>query len=313
MLLPSGERPEPRSDHTLAAVTRGKALVLFGGRDAAGASVGDTWVYRRTGDVWNRLDASGPAPRFGHAVASSSDDGFFLFGGQSADQFFNDLWHFDSRSGEWSLVDDGANAAPAPRYGASLVAGGDSLLLSHGFTFEGRFDDTWRWDIRAGSWEDITPSAEAKRPLKRCLHESVWDATTNSMLLFGGCSSGFGPCPQGDLWSFDPAERVWSEISLPSAPAARSNPSLVYDDGRGQILLFGGLTEAGADASLWSLRSVESGLAWTEWRGTSEAPPPRSSHDAVMTGPHLNIFGGLGSEGPLNDLWTLDVRELEAS
>ena len=25
--------------------------------------------------------------------------------------------------------------------------------------------------------------------------------------LITGCSSGFGPCPQGDLWAFDPAAR----------------------------------------------------------------------------------------------------------
>ena len=307
--------PEPRWDHTLAADDRGKALILFGGRDLAGVPFDDTWRYDRSESRWSRLDdVTGPAARFGHAVATSaSGDGFYLFGGQSGDQFFNDLWFF-AFSGQWDQIHDGADSAPSPRYGTSFVATDQgTVLLSHGFTFEGRFDDTWQWDPKASGWADLTPPSETDRPLKRCLHEAVWDARSRQMLLYGGCSSGFGPCPQGDLWSFDPESATWRELALSDAPEPRSNPALVYDEPRGRALLFGGLTERGPDARLWVLRHGDSGPSWAELGVEGEGPSPRSSHDAALIGPRLYLFGGTGEGGPINDLWSLDIRELTAS
>ena len=119
-----------------------------------------------------------------------------------------------------------------------------------------------------------TPKQESERPLKRCLHEAVWSERSGRMLLYGGCSSGFGPCPQGDLWAFNPVKSGWSQIKLKPAPLARSNPGMVHDPGRNQILLFGGLTEAGYDRALWSLSGVGGDHPeWTEITASGDTPP----------------------------------------
>jgi N-acetylneuraminic acid mutarotase len=134
------------------------------------------------------------------------------------------------------------------------------------------------------------------------------------MLLYGGCSSGFGPCPQGDLWSFNPTKRRWRQIDTDAAPAARSNPGLVFDNPRNRALLFGGLSEAGFDRALWSLTGVDNDQpVWTEIPGVGELPPARASHDAVITGPHLYVFGGTGGIEVLNDLWTINVKSITAA
>lgn len=297
-------QPAPRWDHTIAASDERKVLLVFGGRDANGASRSDSWLFERPSGRWEAVDLAGPSPRFGHAVATDQTGNLmYLFGGQSADVFYNDLWQFDFETGAWALVHDGSGNAPVPRYGTSLVwTDRGTLLLSHGFTFSGRFNDTWEFDPAAATWSDLSPESESDRPLNRCLHESVWDPSRQAMLLYGGCSSGYGPCPQGDLWSFDPGTRAWTQFDATGAPAARSNPALVYDGGRRQSILIGGLTESGYDDGTWRLDSADPS-EWVPIRSTEPAPIARASHDCVTTGPNLYLFGGYTADGASNELW----------
>ena len=124
------------------------------------------------------------------------------------------------------------------------------------------------------------------------------------MLLFGGCSSGFGPCPQGDLWSFDPATRIWHEVIVPENPTPRSNPAFVADTAGGRALLLGGLTDGGYAADLWALTLGEYTL-WQTITFAGEWPAARASHDTVYTDGQLYLFGGTSAEGAFGDLWTL--------
>ena len=230
-VIPDGERPASRWDHTLAAFDDERTLIVFGGRDASGASFEDTWTFSRTRNVWSRLDVQGPTARFGHAVAVDQAGGnMYLFGGQIGDAFFNDLWRFSLSDNSWTLVSDGAGVAPTARYGTSMALTNDgALIVSHGFTFAGRFNDTWRWSIPDDSWAEISPINDSERPLNRCLHEAIWSESDQAMLLYGGCSSGYGPCPQGDLWTFDPESSTWSQLMFAEAPPARMNPGLAFD------------------------------------------------------------------------------------
>jgi N-acetylneuraminic acid mutarotase len=289
----------------LVADSETGSLILFGGRDADGAPFGDTWVYAVADQTWTPVEGAAPAPRFGQAVTvDAANRALYLFGGQAGEDFFNDVWRFDLDTLAWSEI-AASDARPTPRYGTSAVLDGDgNILVSHGFTFEGRFDDTWSLDPATGIWTDLSPAAET-RPLKRCLHEAVWDAEGNRMLLYGGCSSGFGPCPQGDLWAFDPATRTWTELTPAASPAARSNPALIRDDASGGIWLIDGLTEAGYTADLWQLDVAANAPVWSELAQGGGAPAPRASHDAVVLDGAVYLFGGFGDAGPLADLWML--------
>ena len=128
------------------------------------------------------------------------------------------------------------------------------------------------------------------------------------MVLFGGCSSGFGPCPQGDLWSFDPVAGAWIELTPAAGPAARTNPALVADSDSGRALLVAGLTEAGYVADLWSLALADPAPpVWDELTTAGASPTPRASHDATLCGGRLYLFGGNGETGATADLWALDL------
>ena len=143
----------------------------------------------------------------------------------------------------------------------------------------------------------------ATGPAARWDHTLAADPETGRLILFGGCSSGFGPCPQGDLWSFDPATRTWTELTPASAPAARSNPALIRDDASGSIWLIDGLTEAGDVADLWTLAADGDTPSWSELAQSATVPQPRASHDAAVLDGDVYLFGGYGDAGPLADLW----------
>ena len=301
--------PAARWDHTLAADPETGSLILFGGRDGAGEAFGDTWRYSVEEGGWAAIDGPAPSPRFGHAVAvDAANRALYLFGGQAGPDFFDDAWRFDLDALTWAEIPAG-DARPAPRYGTSAVLDGNgNVLVSHGFTFEGRFDDTWSLDPATGVWTDIAPPPDA-RPLKRCLHEAIWDAASGRMLLFGGCASGFGPCPLGDLWAFDPATRTWTEETPAAGPAPRSNPALIHDGASARTWLMDGLTEAGYTADLWSLDLGGDAPGWGELSPADIAPAPRASHDAAVLDGDVYLFGGFGNDGALADFWLLDGAE----
>ncbi len=299
--------PATRFDHTLSADDEAKQLVVFGGRDANYAALNDTWVFDLDARTWTQIDGDGPAPRFGQAVAvDPATRRLYLFGGQNQDTFFNDTWQFDLNEHRWEQLDGGEGTAPSPRYGLSAVLDpGGHLFVSHGFTFEGRFDDTWSFDVAENTWTDASPTA-GERPLKRCLHEMVWMPTAEQILLYGGCSSGFGPCPQGDLWSYLPTTQTWTNITPADGPAARSNPALVWDSRTDRAYLFGGLTDAGHSADLWTGTLDTENFTWSPLE-TSATPAARASHDTAISAGYLYLFGGTSNTGTFNDLWRLKL------
>lgn len=301
--LPS-DGPAARWDHHLGGDESGIGLVLFGGRDGAGNALGDTWMYDIKAREWTPVESDAPAPRFGAAVASDPEgDRLILFGGQAGSDFFNDTWAFDFRGRTWTQLESGS-AAPAPRYGMpGAIDGNGAFVISHGFTFDGRFDDTWSFDSDTATWTNVTP--ESTRPLNRCLHEMVWDAASEAFVLFGGCSSGFGPCPQGDLW--DLAGGTWTDVTPASGPTPRTNPSMIYDDRNERVLLVAGSTADGVVNDVWSGRLGSDGFAWEQLIAEGEAPSPRSSHDMALVRGDVYLFGGTGPNGVTADLWKLSL------
>ena len=207
----SGDQPSPRIDTTLTHDPVSGQIFAFGGQDQT-ASSNALYTLSIATRRWTKLAPTGDLPpaRFGHTtIYDPKRQRLLLFGGQ-AQGFFNDTWAYDIIANRWNQLTPGEG--PSRRYGHSAIYDPtqDRMIISHGFTDAGRFDDTWSLDLSTNRWRDISPSSG--RPLKRCLHHSVYDPVRQQMLLYGGCSSGFGPCPQGDLWSFDLKSERWTEL-----------------------------------------------------------------------------------------------------
>ena len=254
----------------------------------------DLWIFESaTTRQWKKIEAKGPSARFAHN-AGVVDGQLLIFGGQAGGStFFNDLWAFDPSKETWARQDpDGP--LPIKRYGAGGTVADGAFIVSHGFNFDGRFDDTWSLDK---NWTDASP-ATASRPVKRCLHR-ISPIGDGGILLFGGQTT--GKPFLGDTWIYNVKSRSWKELKIPG-PSPRNLFSLASKDGR--AYLFGGRDSGGDMNDLWSF----DGSSWTEVKASGEPPAPRSGVEAAVTGGKMFVFGGTGKEGELNDLWEFTLQ-----
>jgi hypothetical protein len=110
--------PSPRSDAAMAWDAALSALILYGGRNASGASLlGGTWGYSSLG--WQALaPATSPGLRADYGLASlPGAQGVELFGGTNGANATNDSWTFVS--GSWEVV--ALSGAPPARAGVSYA------------------------------------------------------------------------------------------------------------------------------------------------------------------------------------------------
>jgi hypothetical protein len=294
--------PAPRYDHSVVYDPVRNHLVIFGGRGSG--TFGDTWVFSFESKLWRQVQGAGPPARFGQGTVYDAANRRMIVAMGEGSGFFNDVWTFDLERETWRQVKGTANNASSPRtrYGQSAVLDSRGrVIISHGFSDQGRFDDTWAFDFARNDWVNITP-ASGPKPLKRCLHEMAYDAANDKMYLFGGCSSGFGPCPQGDLWVLDLKAGKWTELAPPGAkPSPRSNPSVAFSRAKGELLLFGGKAGSGMSNEAWSFNPAK--YAWTKLDITG--PSARASHATTydMEGNRLIVHGGQASDGAKDDVW----------
>jgi uncharacterized protein (TIGR03437 family) len=301
LLESASAQPSPRFDGAIAYDAVGRRVLLFGGQDTVPRN--DLWEYSLEQHAWTEIRVSGSLPpaRFGHtAVFDPVRRRLIIFGGQ-AGTFFSDVWAFEIASGSWQQLSPD-DAGPSRRYGHSAIyaTARDRMVISHGFTDAGRFDDTWAFDFARNTWQDISPSGV--RPLRRCLHHAAYDADHGQMYLYGGCSSGFGPCPQGDLWSFDLTLNRWTERTPNSSPPPREHYGMAFDAARGKLVVFGG-NGTGLLNDTWEY-DPPSG-AWRQPALAGTTPGPRQRHEAVYAADQgaVLFFGGTTAAGLTNELW----------
>ena len=299
----TGEAPPPRIDGTIAYDADTASLYLFGGQ--ANDILNDLWRYSIPSKTWTRLEATGtlPTARLGHTLLFDDQrKRLIVFGGQGRG-FFSDVWAFDLKTQRWSpLAPD--NSGPSRRYGHSAILDTETnrMIISHGFTSSGRFDDTWAFDLASNQWSNVTPAGS--RPLRRCLHHAVLDPASRQMYLYGGCASGFGPCPLGDLWAFDLRSNTWTEITGGVRPPVRQHYGISFDTRRKQLVVFGG-SGPGLLGDTWLF--TPSSRAWSSLPNLSEGPTPRLRHQGTYA-PERGVsyfFGGSASSGNSSELWEL--------
>jgi uncharacterized protein (TIGR03437 family) len=305
-LLPqSAESPEPRVDGTIVYSPRERAVILFGGQ--GGSLLNDVWSYNLRTQLWTRLNPTGvaPAPRLGHtSVFDTARNRLVVFGGQ-ARGFFSDVWALDLSSNTWRQL-SAEGTGPSTRYGHSAIYDprGDRMIITHGFTSAGRFDDTWAFDFNTNTWTNLNP--QGAKPLRRCLQHAAYDTLRHRLLLYGGCSSGSGPCPQADLWALDLETNRWTLLAEVSMPAGRQHNGLAYDEAKGRLVIHGG-------QSVQLLNDTwEFDIATNRWMATAVGggnPGARSRHHGVWTGDEFGtvFFGGATNTNRSNELWSLSA------
>jgi hypothetical protein len=121
-------------------------------------------------------------------------------------------------------------------------------------------------------------------------HAMVYDSSAQSILMFGGdIGNNAGGLLSAQTWEFKNLQ--WAQLSVSSAPSARSEHGMAYDPVRQRVVLYGGQDGSANLADTW------------EWGGsswhlitTNNSPGPLRSHAMCF---HAGIgkvvlFGGVG-------------------
>jgi N-acetylneuraminic acid mutarotase len=95
----SGARPSARSRQSMGYDLAGARMIIFGGQDVGGESLGDAWAYDSAADTWTRLEPSvtQPSARAGQVMVEDPAHGqLIVFGGHSSgpDDYLNETWAF---------------------------------------------------------------------------------------------------------------------------------------------------------------------------------------------------------------------------
>ena len=156
-----GAPPPARSGASMVYEAVDGYTLLFGGQDAAGKALGDTWAL--SDGRWSQLHtARSPSPRQDAGIAYDAADGYvLLFGGSGCGGMCDDTWMF--KGGQWEeLV---VPSSPGPRLGAAMTydAADGYVLLFAGSNLDSTryYNDTW--SFRHGRWSD-SPRYLAARP-----------------------------------------------------------------------------------------------------------------------------------------------------
>jgi len=96
-LRPVGTQPSARSRQSMAYDLTGARMIIFGGQDIAGGSLGDTWAYDSSANTWTKLEPSGtqPSARAGQVMVDDSAHGrLIIFGGHTStpEDLSNETW-----------------------------------------------------------------------------------------------------------------------------------------------------------------------------------------------------------------------------
>jgi hypothetical protein len=300
--VPSGPGPAARRDHSLTFNPDDGLIYLFGGR-AKGVADNQLWTFDPKAATWQQINPDGAAPEPRFAQDASYDVAtkrlVVALGQGNGGAFFNDVWAFGG--GRWTRLDAGSAERPEIRYGAggAYDAAGDRILISHGFTDRGRFDDSWTFDLTAGRWAKIATSGAV--PIKRCLARCLWQPGSGSLLMFGGQTDD-NPF-LGDFWALDVANGAWAEPTPAPLPGPRNLYGASLGEGGKRWYVVGGNTADGPTAEMWA---YDLALAtWSRIEPAGDVPPARYSTDAAFAAGKLYIFGGHDGNGEIDDMWAL--------
>ncbi|KAJ5225832.1 hypothetical protein N7468_007057 [Penicillium chermesinum] len=304
--IPSGP-PAPRSSATLlASPSNRNELLLFGGEYFDGTHAtfyNNLYVYLIDRGEWREVTSpNSPLPRSGHAwCRGGNSGGVYLFGGefsspkQGTFYHYNDFWHLDPATREWTRLETKGKGPPA-RSGHRMTYWKNYILVFGGFQDTSQqtkyLQDLWVYDCSQYTWFNPTLSIASQKPDPRSSFSFL--PHDSGAVIYGGYSRVKANVNTGGKQAKAGAQKMtmkpmvhqdtwFLRISPPAAdapanigptirwerrkkPANTPNPpragtTMAYHKGRG--IMFGGvhdveLTEEGIDSEFF-----DSMFAWT--------------------------------------------------
>lgn len=258
-----------------------------------------------TAQVWTQLQPTlSPTPRRAGAMAYEPGLGrLLLYGGlETPTAISGETWGLGAAPLFWNLF----AVAPPPRWGHRMVyhRARGSLVTFGGRTptITATGNDTWEWSNFA--WQQVFP---ASSPSPRAFYSMAYDERREVVLMYGA-QGGTTAAGGNQLWEYDFAGN-WSLKTTATSPPGLETPLLVYDQGRGVTVMFGGWngTSPGTmHSSTWEY----DGTDWTlRTLATTPTARYRSAHWYDDLRGRVVMYGGFGNATALTDTWEYDGND----
>lgn len=194
---------------------------------------------------WYRF--GGPDASAGlNAVADSTGDRVFVFGGHGIRGRSNDVWSRSNAPGSpWVRIEP-AGTPPALRDGACMVFDEPrQRLIVFGGVGATRYSDLWALSLSGvPTWSLLAPSSAGPSP--RSDASMILDPVRDRVIVFGGDAS-----PRvNDTWAYSLSGATgWSQLTpTGTLPSARSGHVAVYDRVNDRMVVATGLGTTGSAA-----------------------------------------------------------------
>jgi hypothetical protein len=251
-LAPAGGPPAARFGHEAVWVP-GRGLVVLLGQ-AGSAFFNDLWLFDPGTTTWQKLPSDGdpPVPRYGSCSGIGPDGRLWMSHGftEEGSRFF-DTRAYDFNSGRWT-DETPADRQPVERclHACWWTDDGDFVLYGGQTTGVAALGDLWLLDPPQQGAEAVWSKLPDPEPAARQLPAVARRGAVT--VLFGGRD--VDRAPLGDAWVLpDPGGPPIAPLEIQGpAPSARSGASLIYDEARDRMLLFGGIGDDAMD-DLWEL------------------------------------------------------------
>jgi hypothetical protein len=226
-----------------------------------------------------------------------------VFGGYDEADRRDEIWMLAlADSARWALATP-VGAGPTARFGHS--ASFDSVngrMVSFGGTDGNPLDEVWTLSLsQPPAWTQLFPAGPG--PRARYYHSAIVDPLRERLLIFGG---GTATERFNDVWALSLGDTLhWDSLRVSGTPpSARQTHTAIYDARRDRMLVFGGGAVLGNN-DLWEL--TLSDTVWRRITPSGTLPPARSGHTAIYDaqGDRMIVFGGLGANQTLGDVWQL--------
>jgi hypothetical protein len=303
-MFPSS-RPSARVNHAMAYDSANNVVILFGGRDAKGSFLHDTWAYELSTNTWiNMTSDTHPPARDGAMMAYDSDNNVVvMFGGVSAAGFLDDTWTYSFSNNTWTQKFPTTKPAARGNTGGMAYDSFNKVMVIFGGYNGWWFGDTWIYNVSGNTWVQKFPTTS---PPPRTGGILAYDGDDKVIVMFGGAYA--FATTYDDTWVYDVSSNTWTQKFPAERPIKRAGHGLAYDNIDKVVVLFGGFNyEMGRFNDTWTY-SVPTNI-WTNITSTlTIAPPARGWGGGYMvynSADNVHILFGDQAEPnkPFDDTW----------
>jgi uncharacterized protein YjdB len=307
-------------------------LVVFAGQHALGSvNFNDYWVGAAALDSSNiqwtvqTIKGTRPSPRWGlSGVYDNANNRFMLFGGATgfpspcvSDYFVVQSANAQGASPNFAAVTPvGTGPSARTRHVAAYDSATNTMMVFGGYDCTSTyFNDVWTLSNAndlggTPSWTHLLPSGTA--PSVRESASAIYDASTNSLIVYGGDAGG---APFGDMFILSHANGTggtpaWTKLSPSNnGPVARSGQSATYDSQNNIMTIYGGFDGTNVLSDVWVLTGANGQAGSAIWTQLPAGQPRRfenSEYDPLTN--QMITFGGASGvtpQAPSADIFTL--------